>query len=104
MMERIEDLPAGVVGVRAEGTITRDGNMGPFRRGIETIVKRTPVPVIPMALKGMWGSFFSKKYGKPMTRPFRRVWSRLSLKIGEAVHPREVSAEGLRQCIGQLLV
>jgi 1-acyl-sn-glycerol-3-phosphate acyltransferase len=93
-----------IVCIFPEGTITRDGNMGPFRRGIERIVKRTPVPVIPMALKGMWGSFFSKKHGKPMSRPFRRIWSRLSLIIGDAVHPGDVSAEGLRQCIGQLLV
>ena len=93
-----------IVCIFPEGTITKDGNMGPFRRGIERIIKKTPVPVIPMALNGMWGSFFSRKHGKAMTKPFRRIWARLSLIIGEAVHPRDVSAEGLRQRISQLLI
>ena len=45
--------------------------------GIERIVDRTPVPVVPMALVGLWGSFFSRRWGRAMSRPFRRVWSRV---------------------------
>jgi hypothetical protein len=48
-----------------------------------------------MALNGLWGSFFSKKFGKPMRRPFRRIWSRISLAIGEPVSPEEVTSERL---------
>ena len=48
-----------------------------FRPGVERIVGRTPVPVVPMAIRGMWGSFFSHKDGPALRRPFRRVWSRI---------------------------
>jgi hypothetical protein len=48
-----------------------------------------------MALKGMWGSFFSRKGGAAMRRPFRRFWSRIELAIGEPVPPEKVTAEDL---------
>jgi 1-acyl-sn-glycerol-3-phosphate acyltransferase len=85
-----------------EGKITRDGNLHKFRPGVERIVGRTPVPVIPMALNGLWGSFFSKKDGKPMRRPFRRIWSRISLVIGPAVAPQEAAAAKLQELVGAL--
>jgi 1-acyl-sn-glycerol-3-phosphate acyltransferase len=57
-----EELEAGeVVCIFPEGKVTKDGAMNVFRTGVERIVRRTPVPVVPMALKGMWGSFFSRK-------------------------------------------
>src|SRR5713101_4781351 len=55
-----------------EGRLTPNGDLGPFRPGIERVVARTPVPVVPMALRGLWGSFFSRKDGRAMSRPFRR--------------------------------
>ena len=85
-----------------EGAITRDGQLQPFRHGIERIVERTPVPVVPMALVGMWGSFFSRRWGRAMSRPFRRVWSRVSVVVGEPVPPEEVTAEGLAQRVAAL--
>ena len=61
-----------------EGRITETGEIYPFRTGITRIVERTPVPVVPMALKGLWGSFFSRHGGAAMTKPFRRgVFSRI---------------------------
>lgn len=91
-----QELEAGqMVCIFPEGRITRNGSMTKFRPGVEWIVQRTPAPVIPMALNGLWGSFFSKKFGKPMRRPFRRVWSRISLAIGEPVPPEEVTSEKL---------
>lgn len=66
-------LEAGdLVGIFPEGRITDTGELYPFRKGITRIVERSPVPVVPMALKGLWGSFFSRKDGPAMTRPFRR--------------------------------
>jgi hypothetical protein len=55
-----------------------------------------------MALKGMWGSFFSRKGGTAMRRPFRRFWSRISLVIGEPVAPEQVSAAALAQQVAKL--
>ncbi|MGK7635297.1 1-acyl-sn-glycerol-3-phosphate acyltransferase, partial [Salmonella enterica] len=65
-----------------EGKLTADGEMNEFRAGIERIIEETPVPVIPMALQGLWGSFFSRDPNKGF---FRRLWSRVSLVAGESV-------------------
>uniref|UniRef100_UPI003075C0C8 1-acyl-sn-glycerol-3-phosphate acyltransferase n=2 Tax=Gammaproteobacteria TaxID=1236 RepID=UPI003075C0C8 len=48
-----------VVCIFPEGRLTSNGQLGEFRPGVEKILERNPVPVIPMALKGLWGSFFS---------------------------------------------
>jgi 1-acyl-sn-glycerol-3-phosphate acyltransferase len=80
-----------------EGRLTTDGELGPFRPGVERIVARTPVPVVPMALRGLWGSFFSRYGGAPMRRPFRRVWSRIEVVCGAAVAPERATGEVLRQ-------
>ncbi len=92
MMEKAFDevgkaLDAGdLVGIFPEGKITGDGNINPFRPGITRILARNPVPVVPMALRGLWGSFFSRKDGPAMTKPFRRgVLSRIELVVGAAV-------------------
>ena len=98
-----KELEAGeVVCLFPEGKITEDGTMNLFRSGIEKIIERTPVPVVPMALKGMWGSFFSRHGGLPMRRPFRRFWSRVSLVIGEPMSPEEVSAKALQERVAKL--
>ena len=91
-------LDAGdLVGIFPEGKITADGNINPFRPGITRILQRNPVPVIPMALRGLWGSFFSRKHGPAMTRPFRRgVFSRIELVMGPAVPAAEASPERLQ--------
>ena len=68
-----------------------------FESGIKRIIDRTPVPVIPMALSGLWGSFFSRKGGPAMTKPFRRgLLSRITLSIAPAVPASGVLAEGLQ--------
>jgi 1-acyl-sn-glycerol-3-phosphate acyltransferase len=85
-----------------EGRITPDGSLQKFRPGVERVLARTPAPVIPMALSGLWGSFFSKKHGKPMRRPCRRICSRISLVIGPAVSPPEATAEKLQELVGDL--
>ena len=87
-----------VVCIFPEGRITDTGEMYPFRPGIRRIVERTPVPVVPLALRGLWGSFFSRKGGPAMTRPFRRgVLSRIGLVAGVPVPPHEVTPEGLQE-------
>jgi hypothetical protein len=79
-----------------EGRITTTGELNPFRPGIERIVQRTPVPVIPMALRGLWGSFFSRKDGPAMRHPFRRFWSRIEIVVAAPVPPSEAHAEALQ--------
>jgi hypothetical protein len=86
-----------------EGEITRDGNMVPFRRGIERILADNPVPVVPVAIDGMWGSFFSRRHGPAMSKPFRRFWSRISLGVAPAVPAKDAMAETLQGIVAGLL-
>ena len=89
-------LEAGeLVCIFPEGRLTATGDLGPFRPGVERIVAANPVPVVPMALRGLWGSFFSRKDGAAMRRPFRRVWSRIELVCGATLPPSAASAAAL---------
>ncbi len=76
-----------------EGGLTRDGEIAPFRPGLERIIKRDPVPVIPLALQGLWGSVFSRQNAalKRLKLP-RRIWSRVGLVVGTARPPENASA------------
>ena len=85
-----------------EGRLTANGDLGLFRPGIERVVARTPVPVVPMALRGLWGSFFSRKDGRAMSRPFRRFWSRIECVCGEPVPAALVTAAALQERIAAL--
>lgn len=76
-----------------EGRITHDGNMSPFRPGMERILARNPVPVINTALDGLWGSFFSRAYGKAMSKPFARgTRSAVSLRCADPVEAENANA------------
>ena len=85
-----------------EGKLTKDGEIDTFKSGIEKVVGRNPVPVIPMALRGLWGSFFSHKGGPALKRRPRRFWSRLELVVGEPMAPDEVTAERLHTEVAEL--
>ena len=88
-----------------EGGITKDGELQPFKGGIMKILETHPVPVVPLALQNLWGSFFSRvERGTAMVKPFRRgLFSRVGLVAGEAVAAPQVSPEGLRERVGALL-
>ncbi len=89
-----------LVGIFPEGGITFSGDIMPFRSGVTRIIERSPVPVVPMALRGLWHSFFSRKDGPAMTkferfRPFRRI----ELAIGRPMPPEAATPEHLRETI-----
>ncbi|MDX1694577.1 MAG: MFS transporter [Ketobacteraceae bacterium] len=93
-----EELQDGeLVCIFPEGKLTSDGEMDEFRTGIEKIIAKDPVPVVPMALRGLWGSFFSHKDGNALTTWPKRFWSRVELVAGDPVAPDQVSAERLRK-------
>ena len=85
-----------------EGHLTPDGDIHEFKRGIEKIIKDRPVPVIPVALKGLWGSFFSRKDNKAMRRLPRGLRSKIGLTVGDPVNPQEVTAEKLEETVKNL--
>ncbi len=92
-----------------EGGITKDGTLQEFKGGIMKIVQRAQadgltVPVIPMALTNLWGSFFSRvEKGGAMVRPFRRgLFSRVGLNVGPAMAGSAVQAATLRDRVSDL--
>ncbi|OLL30370.1 glycerol acyltransferase [Burkholderia sp. SRS-W-2-2016] len=86
-----------------EGKLTRTGEMNPFRHGVTEIVTRTPAPVIPMALRGLWGSVFSRSIDAHWPRPIHKgVMSRLSLAVGEPLEPELATPEKLQQIVTEL--
>ncbi len=76
-----------------EGKLTSDGQINTFRGGIERILEENPVPVIPLALQGLWGSFFSRA---PQRGLFRRLWSRIGLVAGQPLPASEASCARLQ--------
>ncbi len=86
-----------LVGIFPEGRITDTGELAAFRVGISRIVEKTPVPVVPMALRGLWGSFFSRKGGRAMAwSSVLRPFSRIALVASAPWAPAAVTPEGLR--------
>jgi 1-acyl-sn-glycerol-3-phosphate acyltransferase len=98
-----------LLGIFPEGGITRDGTLGEFKGGLAKILQNAAadglqVPVVPMALQNLWGSYFSRIDGSAMRRPFRRgVWSRVGLNVGAAMNPADATPQGLRSRVADLL-
>jgi len=97
-----------------EGGITRDGKLQPFKGGVMKILEAAQaegidVPVIPMALTNLWGSYFSRVEVRDgenvaMARPFRRgVFTRVGLNVGDAMRHADVQPEVLQRRVSGLL-
>ncbi|MBC3419324.1 MFS transporter [Pseudomonas sp. RW3S2] len=95
-----EYLRAGeVVCIFPEGKLTADGEIDVFKGGVNKILQETPVPVIPLALQGLWGSFFSRDPAKGF---LRRLWSRVTLVAGAAIPVEAAQPEALREKVSAL--
>lgn len=98
-----QELEGGeVVGIFPEGKLTSDGEINEFKGGIEKILERTPVPVVPLSLGGLWGSFFSHSDGKAMSKLPQRFWSKVELKAGTAIAAVEVTATKLQEKVTRM--
>jgi hypothetical protein len=92
-----------VVCIFPEGKITETGELGEFKAGVIKVLERDPVPTVPLALRGLWGSFFSRKYGNAMTKLFPRgFFSRIEVVAGQAIDPAEASIELFHQRVLEL--
>ena len=92
-----------LIGLFPEGRITHTGEINHFRYGVGRIVEETPVPVVPMALRGLWGSFFSRRYGPAMSKPQLMRWlAKVELVVGEAVSPEKGTPEYLQEVVTEL--
>ncbi|MGC1507571.1 MFS transporter [Ketobacter sp. MCCC 1A13808] len=91
-----------VVCIFPEGKLTQTGGIDEFKNGVEKILQQDPVPIVPMALKGLWGSFFSHKDSKALTRLPRRFWSKVELVAGDPIAPENTDARQLQSAVEQL--
>jgi len=94
-----------LIGIFPEGGITNDGSLQPFKGGVMKILERRPVPVVPVALVNLWGSFFSRaEGGRAMVKPFRRgLFSHVSVVAAPPMAPEQVTPDGLRASVQGLL-
>ena len=90
-----------LVGIFPEGELTRDGQLGEYKRGIERMLARDPAPVIPVAIDNLWGSLFSHSGGLMKGGP-RKWFARITVRIGEPLPPQTTAAE-LREATQRLL-
>jgi 1-acyl-sn-glycerol-3-phosphate acyltransferase len=90
-----------ILGIFPEGVITSDGEIGPFRKGIENIVSERPVMVVPIALCNLWGSLFSRRDPLHKRRPYK-FRARIELRVGNPIPPEELTASRLESDIRQL--
>jgi 1-acyl-sn-glycerol-3-phosphate acyltransferase len=97
------ELAAGnVVCIFPEGAITRDGEIQRFRPGIEKVIARRPVPVVPVALGRLWGSWFSRRSGGGLRMIPGRLFSRVTVTVGPPIPPEEVTAAKLELLVRTL--
>ena len=92
-----------VVCIFAEGQITRIGQMLPFRRGFERIMKDVAAPIIPVGLDGVWGSIFSFHKGRFLWKLPRRLPYPITINYGQPLPPTATPFQ-VRSAVQQLLV
>jgi 1-acyl-sn-glycerol-3-phosphate acyltransferase len=80
-----------------EGRLTTDGEVGEFRPGLMRILTETPVPVVPMALSGLWGSVFSRHATRLLALLWQSPSARIGIRIGAPVAPADATPELLRE-------
>jgi 1-acyl-sn-glycerol-3-phosphate acyltransferase len=85
-----------------EGKLTRDGNINTFKTGIDRILTENTVPVIPMAIQGVWGSFFSHHGGKILKQTNKRFWSKINIIIEPAIAPDKAKSTMLEQKVREM--
>jgi 1-acyl-sn-glycerol-3-phosphate acyltransferase len=99
-----EALAAGeLVCIFPEGGLTRDGDIATFRNGVEKILARRPVPVVPMALRGLWGSVWSRRDSMMRrARLPRRFRARVELVVDQPLAPDQATATALEARVRDL--
>ncbi len=97
-------LAAGeLVCIFPEGALTKDGEIAAFKGGVERILASRPVPVIPLALRGMWVSMWSYRNSKlRQLRVPRRFRAHVDLIVGTPVDGAQASAESLEARVREL--
>jgi acyl-[acyl-carrier-protein]-phospholipid O-acyltransferase/long-chain-fatty-acid--[acyl-carrier-protein] ligase len=82
-----------VVCIFAEGQMTRTGQLLPFARGFERIMKDVEAPIIPVALEGVWGSIFSFQRGRFFWKVPEHVPYPVTVSFGTPMHHTATALE-----------
>lgn len=85
-----------------EGGITRTGEMAKFQPGIDDIIKRTPVPVVPLALRGMWGTWLSREGGRAMKGLPKAFMKQITVVAGKPVPADQASRLVMQEQVKEL--
>ncbi|MEJ2200525.1 MAG: acyl-[ACP]--phospholipid O-acyltransferase [Desulfuromonadaceae bacterium] len=85
----------------AEGMITRTGMLQQFKSGLETIVKGTDYPIVPVYIGGAWGSIFSYAHGKPLAKLPTSLPYPVSIGFGRPL-PATATAGEVQQAVAEL--
>ncbi|CAH0526580.1 MFS transporter [Vibrio hippocampi] len=91
-----------IVCIFPEGRLTPDGEVQPFMRGIDLILKRSPVPVIPLAIKGLWGSYYSRHKGRACQGLPSRFRAKLEVEAGEPTAPKFANSQSMFEKVVEL--
>ena len=84
-----------------EGNLTPDGEVADFRSGVLKILESKPVPVIPTALRGLWGSYFTRA-GKGLWKGSAQFFSKIEVEVAESITAEGKSTEDLRDSVVNL--
>ncbi len=85
-----------LIGIFPEGALTPDGEIQPFKSGIEKILERTPAPVVPMAVRGLWQSMWSRRDSRMRrSRLPRRIRAHIDLIAGRPMKGEMLTASEL---------
>ena len=90
-----------IVCIFAEGQITRTGQLLPFRRGMERIIKGIDAPIVPVNLHGVWGSIFSFERNRFLWKVPRRIPYPVTVSFGKWLPPTTAPVE-VRQAVQEL--
>jgi acyl-[acyl-carrier-protein]-phospholipid O-acyltransferase / long-chain-fatty-acid--[acyl-carrier-protein] ligase len=102
LREATEAIRSGeVVCIFAEGQITRIGQLLPFRRGMERIVKGVDAPIVPVALGGIWGSIFSFEGGRFLWKMPRTIPYPVTVSFGKPM-PATATPFEVREAVQEL--
>ncbi len=102
LREATQSIQSGeVVGIFPEGQMTRIGQMLPFRRGMERIMKGVDAPIIPVHLDGVWGSIFSFERGRFFWKMPRRIPYPVTVTFGKPL-PSTTTALEVRRIVQEM--
>jgi acyl-[acyl-carrier-protein]-phospholipid O-acyltransferase/long-chain-fatty-acid--[acyl-carrier-protein] ligase len=90
-----------VLCIFAEGAISRTGDLLPFQRGLEAIVRGIDAPIVPVHLGGLWESVFSFQGGRFFWKRPRYLRHPIIISFGPAMRASS-AANDVRRAVEEL--